>query len=178
MIWEQRVVERLATDSPLYLEFIEPLTALGSVAVLGIVILTLYLYGRHEQAYLMLAGSIATGLVALILKESFMRPRPAVAYREVLTSSFPSAHTALAFFNAVLLAWFYPQMRSWFIFLATGVGVSRLLLGVHYPTDVLTGLVIGTSIAWLVWTSSSQIITVFERLDFLDLSLASSHDEE
>ncbi|MCJ7429076.1 MAG: phosphatase PAP2 family protein [Candidatus Nanohaloarchaeota archaeon QJJ-5] len=162
---EQRIVEVLATDASIHLEFLEPLTALGSVPVLGLIILTLYLYGHTEQAYLMGAGSVITGLTALLLKEIIMRPRPSVAYREVLTSSFPSAHTALAFVNAVLLAWFYPRLRGWFILLATGVGFSRIALGVHYPSDVLAGLCIGTVVGWLVWQNASQILSVLRVFD-------------
>lgn len=163
--WEQAVLERIASDSTLALELFEPLTALGSVPVLCVVIGTLYLYGFHDQSYLLAAGSIVTGLTALFFKEVVARPRPEFAYREVLTHSFPSAHTALAIVNATLLAWFYPELRYWFGTLAAVVGLSRLVLGVHYPTDVFAGAVIGMSVAWLVWRFSEQVRTAGSTLD-------------
>ena len=57
--------------------------------------------------------------------------------------SFPSGHTAAAFVIATLIAHFFPILTVPVSIWAMLVGVSRIYLGVHYPTDILAGLVIG-----------------------------------
>jgi undecaprenyl-diphosphatase len=57
--------------------------------------------------------------------------------------SFPSGHTAAAFVIATLISHFFPALLVPVYFWAFLMGVSRIYLGVHYPTDILAGLVIG-----------------------------------
>lgn len=57
--------------------------------------------------------------------------------------SFPSGHTAGAFLMATVVSSFYPLISAVFFAWAALVGLSRIYLGVHYPTDVLAGMVVG-----------------------------------
>jgi undecaprenyl-diphosphatase len=67
--------------------------------------------------------------------------------------SFPSAHTASSFAAATALAFFYPRAAPVVYTLATGVAVSRVHLGVHFPSDTAVGgaigIGIGTFCAWV-----------------------------
>lgn len=62
---------------------------------------------------------------------------------EILDPSFPSAHTAFAFMMATVLSRWFPGYRAIFYIAAGFIGWTRLYLGVHYPTDVLTGGLLG-----------------------------------
>jgi membrane-associated phospholipid phosphatase len=94
------------------------------------------------------------------LKNSFKRPRPGISYpaqitmyEDVSSLSFPSGHTSEAFSTATALSLKYPE---WYIIApaylwAGSVGYSRMNLGVHYPSDVLAGALLGTGTAFLTF---------------------------
>ena len=149
------------------------ITSLGSTIVLGIVLLAVvgYLLLAHKRAaaWLML-GSVLSGLaVNSLLKYAFARPRPDVVPPavEVFTASFPSGHAALSAITYLTLAAILGRtqpavsIRIYFVVLAafvTGlVGVSRVYLGVHYPTDVLAGWCIGAAWALGCWALTSWL---------------------
>jgi len=105
-----------------------------------------------------LASLSATYLVQRVMKPVFRRRRPFVD-REVLVvgikpadASFPSGHTAASFAAATALATFYPGAAPMAFTLASGVGLSRVYLGHHFPGDAAVGAMvgggIGTAIAW------------------------------
>jgi undecaprenyl-diphosphatase len=148
-------------------EAMRDLTALGSMIVLTIITLAavvhLVLAGkRHAALFLLVAvgGGVLLGFGA---KSAFERPRPdLVAHAaRVFTSSFPSGHSTMAavvyLTMGMLLARVQPQRRLkiWLIGLAVlislAVGVSRVYLGVHWPSDVLAGWALGASWAMLCW---------------------------
>ncbi len=94
------------------------------------------------------------------LKNSFKRPRPGITYpaqitmyEDVSSLSFPSGRTSEAFSTATALSLKYPE---WYIIApaylwAGSVGYSRMNLGVHYPSDVLAGALLGTGTAFLTF---------------------------
>ena len=67
--------------------------------------------------------------------------------------SFPSGHTAAAFVMASLLTAFYPPVALVAYPLALAIGASRVTLGVHYPSDIVAGAVLGSGCAFiaLMW---------------------------
>lgn len=64
--------------------------------------------------------------------------------------SFPSTHVANSFSVAFFLSFYFPKARALFLGVAALVGVSRIYLGVHYPSDVLGGALIGMGISWTI----------------------------
>ncbi|MCE1188247.1 MAG: phosphatase PAP2 family protein [Ignavibacteria bacterium] len=105
------------------------------------------------------ASVVSSAIVSNILKYAVNRPRPFVTYPflEKVTSggspSFPSGHTADAFSIATSLSIAYPK---WYIIIpaygwAGAVAYSRMDLGVHYPSDVLAGAIIGAGSAYLCY---------------------------
>jgi undecaprenyl-diphosphatase len=144
------------------------ITALGSYAVLGIIFFAVVAYlllMRRRAAALWVTVAVVGGvLLSNVLKYSFDRPRPDFLAHtaRVFTSSFPSGHamlSAVTFLTlGVLLASIYNSWRlkvfflGLAIFLTVMVGVSRIYLGVHYPTDVLAGWCVGAGWAAICWT--------------------------
>ena len=99
------------------------------------------------------------GIMTYGSKKVFHRPRPYSTYSDITaygtetSLSFPSGHTSLAFTTATALSLKYPK---WYIiapsFLWAGsVGYSRMNLGMHYPTDVLAGAILGAGSAWVTY---------------------------
>lgn len=92
-----------------------------------------------------------------VLKNGCQRRRPPEAipsFSSVVTASdrfsFPSGHTCGAFLLAGLTSEFYPLLTLPLYLWSSAVGISRVALGVHFPTDILAGALIGSAIAWLV----------------------------
>jgi undecaprenyl-diphosphatase len=65
---------------------------------------------------------------------------------EILDPSFPSAHAAFSFMMATLLSNWFPRYRILFFIVAAFIGWTRIYLGVHYPTDVIAGALLGYGI--------------------------------
>jgi undecaprenyl-diphosphatase len=92
--------------------------------------------------------------VYFILKNGLKRNRPEAAlqnFHSIITPSdqfsFPSGHTSAAFMMATLLSYYFPLLIIPLYCWAALVGCSRVVLGVHFPTDILVGLLLGISVA-------------------------------
>lgn len=142
-------------------------TALGGVGVLTLLTCSvagyLWLIGK-VRAMLLVLAAIGSGLLtSTLLKWMFGRTRPDLVPHDsaVYTASFPSGHSMMAAITyltlAALLARVLPDRvtKIYFLVLAVvisvGVGVSRVYLGVHWPSDVLAGWAVGASWALMFW---------------------------
>ncbi len=159
-------------------------TSLGGTAVLALVTLAtagfLALDGKKHMA-LFTCASVAGGMVmSNLLKDVFQRPRPEIVPHIVYASntSFPSGHSMLSAVTyltlGALLARSHKQkaLKAYFLVIAAllslMVGVTRIYLGVHWPTDVLAGWTAGAVwaiLCWLVagWLQSRKALETEEK---------------
>ncbi len=137
------------------------LSALGSGAVATVLVIIaagfFVLDARPRQAALLAACTLSTWAAIAVLKQLYGRPRPAFGASElVLGLSFPSGHTMIATalyltLGAIVGGSLQRRRLRYFVYavaavLAALVGVTRVYLGVHHPTDVLAGWTLG--LAW------------------------------
>jgi len=121
--------------------------------------------GGQFMQHALLAFAIELPLY-LLLKNAIQRERPkgplhhgwSPGIRPSDRFSFPSGHTAAAFMFAWILAAYYPEYAAYYLLMASGIGLSRVLLGVHYPTDILAGGMLGSIIALIVLSISFATI--------------------
>ena len=147
-------------------EMMRDMTALGSTLVLSLVslmsVVYLFIQQNKRLAWLIVVAISSGMLCSYLLKYGFARPRPELVPHGsyVYTSSFPSGHSmlsALVYFTlAGLFARLQPSAKAkiyWYLsamLLVLMVGISRLYLGVHWPSDVVAGWSAG--VLWaLLW---------------------------
>ncbi len=125
--------------------FIIPLTLIG----VGLVV-----WGGWKGRLLVVMALlllVVSNAVSEQLKQLFQRPRPCLALETVrllvgcskTNFSFPSSHASNITAQALLFAFFYRPIAVPLFLVAAGVGYSRVYVGVHYPLDVVGGILVG-----------------------------------
>ena len=153
----------------------DPVTALADalVPLYALATVALWLLARpygNPRWKLASASALAAAAVALavnqVISHLWARPRPFADHPDlthVLTArttdpSFPSDHAAAAFAIAFAVLAFSRRAGALFLVVATAIGLSRIALGMHYPSDVLAGALVGFGAATLVTTLGSPWI--------------------
>lgn len=130
--------------------------------------LLIYLFlGKDKQEKiknrLMVGGALAAALVARFavatsLYYFFMRLRPFVdnMVNQLISyngakSSFPSGHASFFFALATVVYLYNKKLGAWFLAAAALISLARVYVGVHYPSDVLAGALIGILVGWLIY---------------------------
>jgi undecaprenyl-diphosphatase len=172
LLWFRDPVDPDRIIGPTWMhEMVRDVTALGSFALLGLIVtavcLFLYLARKRSAAIFVLVSVLGGTALSTVLKLGYNRPRPdLVTMSEQFTASFPSGHamlSAVTFLTlGALLARFAPTYRLQVFSIAGAlvltllVGLSRLYMGVHYPSDILAGWCLGS--AWALLCSSVALV--------------------
>lgn len=145
-----------------FLDWLMPIiTKLGDLGIVWIVLSLIFMITkRHRKTGLLMAIALITGLLLGegILKHLIMRERPFLGFPLKLllvtppsTFSFPSGHTTSSFAVATII---FLRNKKWGIFayiLAILIAFSRLYLFLHYPTDILGGIILGVASAITIY---------------------------
>lgn len=161
-VWFENLL--LSMRHPLFVQLFRDITFFGNtMTVIGLVVLfgIFLLLAETRRVYLVglfasLAGAAGT---TYVLKEVVGRLRPSGSIPTSIETdfSFPSGHAtaSMAFygFTAYVLCRLYPQRAKTILTTATAVifliGFSRLYLGLHFPTDVIAGYLVGGVWVWI-----------------------------
>jgi membrane-associated phospholipid phosphatase len=136
-------------------------TYINIAAPIGVLTAGLVKHDKKLQrdAAFMAGGFLVSTIVTHGLKSIIKRDRPFVTYPYIEKRdsgggySFPSGHSSAAFCSATSLSLLFPK---WYVIApaylwAASVGYGRMYQGVHYPTDVLAGAIVGAGSAWLAF---------------------------
>lgn len=120
---------------------------------------------RSAGLWTLLAFAVA-GITVNVLKPILHRARPYVTdppplhwtgyFTDHHYQSFPSAETATTFAVTLMLAYWYPLLRWPLLTLAFIIGVARVFVGAHHPSDIVAGAMLGLAVAQLLWRRAAR----------------------
>ena len=150
---------------PWFFDAMRDVTALGGIVVLFLLTLVfalaLIFHRKRREAIILLVTAVSAQVSIEILKNLYDRPRPDFMAIRAYSASFPSGHstesTAIFLTAATIIATLETRTDTKILayavaaFAILGVGFSRVYLGMHWPSDVLGGWVLGSVWAMLAW---------------------------
>lgn len=144
------------------------ITSLGNGGWIWLVLfLALFIYPKTRKlSFVLLAALILDAVCTTLLKKCIQRIRPCDVNTSIqlLISrphdySFPSGHTSISFAAVTIL--YFVHKKNIFkisVILAILIAFSRLYLYVHYPTDVLAGMLVGLGCGFIIWKISNSVL--------------------
>lgn len=150
------------------------ITYTGNVGVIWILLATVFIISKKYRLCgitILISILLANLLGNIILKNIFLRPRPSWVDTSVLLLiknpsdySFPSGHTLTSFASAMTVLFYHKKEGIAALIWAGLIGFSRLYLFVHYPTDVITSILLGIGIAaFTTLLVRKQVKLVFDK---------------
>ena len=151
-----------------FMQFISNSTSTISLGIPSVVLLKGIITNdkaEKQRGWYMLETFAANAAETYILKYAINRKRPYEVNPKIIKASsggspsFPSGHSSEAFAAATSLSLVYPK---WYVIVpaftwAGTVGFSRIYLGVHYPSDVLAGAILGSGTAWVMYKLNKRL---------------------
>jgi undecaprenyl-diphosphatase len=157
--WDESACLRLnqALRNALLLRFLQAVSWLGNGIFWYALMAALLVRYRGEALlpvlHMIFVGAVGAGTYAMV-KRGTSRPRPYQALRDIAAGaraldafSFPSGHTLHAVAFTLVAGAYYPGLLAMLAAFALLTAVSRVMLGLHYPSDVLAGAALGSLIA-------------------------------
>ncbi len=141
---------------------------LGYVLILGAIILFFLEKKWQQRFYFFSLGALSVilsrGIITEAIRFFYYRPRPSVALgihpliNSDVTGSFPSGHATAYFALAMVVYYLFEKNKEsisrkwqlWFIGLTVLMGIARIIVGAHWPSDILVGAIIGVVSAFLI----------------------------
>lgn len=143
--------------------------------VLGVVLLCFK--RTRKSGFILICGYGAVVLINhFILKNVINRARPftqnsalaefiqSIGMSLPMSSSFPSGHTVVSFCSAVILTYYFKGKGAWAFLPATLIAISRVFLCLHYPTDVLGGMMIGIIIGIITLLCGKLLFYIIDKI--------------
>ncbi len=113
---------------------------------------------------------ISRGILAELIRHIWTRNRPFVAHtvanvydRVSGEASFPSGHASAMFAIALAVYFYNKKWGTWLLALSVVTGFSRVVVGEHYPSDIIGGTILGLAVAYLVFKYLAPKMAVFTR---------------
>lgn len=135
--------------------FFRTITHVGGATFTICSLLLLIIFSNHSLKHTAIAAGLSLALSHIpvaIAKKLYPRRRPYLALAEIKVAtnplkdhSFPSGHTTAIFSSTIPFVLFLPALAILLVPLALCVGISRIYLGLHYPSDVAVGMILGSS---------------------------------
>lgn len=126
---------------------------------------------RRAGVLLLLCLAVTWVFNDQVLKNIIQRPRPFLALPELRalvpfesSFSFPSGHTSTSFASAYIITRANGRRWVWVYAVATFIAVSRIYVGMHYPSDVFSGMLFGTFIAVMTYTLITRYVLSQKRI--------------
>ena len=136
----------------------------GAIWIIMALVMALFRKTRVSGFRMFLCVAISWVISDLVLKNLVARPRPYETLDGLVTLiaplpsySFPSGHACSSFAAATALTMLFPEYGVWAYLPAILIAISRVYVGVHYPTDVIVGSILGTVVAYFVIKMSEKL---------------------
>lgn len=156
-------------------KFFSILTSVNNWYIAYAVLLGISFFKGGRKGKLAVAGIIILIIISdqlgyRVLKEFFQRPRPCDILSDVITPlgctgtfSFPSNHALNNFAAAFFFYILFPKLK-WILFITAAlVSISRVYLGLHYPSDIIGGAIIGSALGYFFGIGLLKIENILER---------------